>query len=137
MKVAITLESMKFHAYHGVMEQEQIIGGTYFVDLSYIIDTESIESDDIMDTISYAEIFDIVKQEMSKPSKLIEHVAGRILKSVKNNFTEILSLTVKVSKLYPPTNGEAERATVIITADKTPFDENIKTDTIDSIVCTR
>jgi dihydroneopterin aldolase len=120
MKVTITLESMKFLAYHGVMEQEQIIGGTYFVDVSYVIDTESVETDDITDTVSYAEVFDVVKQEMSKPSKLIEHVAGRILKSVKNNFSKISSLTVKVSKLYPPVNGEAARATASVTGDEAP-----------------
>ncbi|MDR3266659.1 MAG: dihydroneopterin aldolase [Tannerella sp.] len=119
MKVTITLESMKFHAYQGVMEQERIIGGTYLVDVSYIIDTKAVETDDIADTINYAEVFDIVKQEISKPSKLIEHLAGRILKSVENNFTEMLSITVKVSKLYPPINGEAERATVLIAKKNT------------------
>jgi len=119
MKVTITLESMKFHAYQGVMEQERIIGGTYLVDVSYIIDTKAVKTDDIADTINYAEVFDIVKQEISKPSKLIEHLAGRILKSVENNFTEMLSITVKVSKLYPPINGEAERATVLIAKKNT------------------
>jgi dihydroneopterin aldolase len=119
MKATITLESMKFHAYHGVMEQERIIGGTYLVDISYIIDTKAVETDDIADTVNYAEVFDIVKQEMSKPSKLIEHVAGRILESVKKNFAEMLGITVKVSKLYPPINGEAERATVLIAKKNT------------------
>jgi dihydroneopterin aldolase len=122
---------MKFLAYHGAMEQEQIIGGTYLVDISYVIDTKSVETDDITDTISYAEVFDIVKQEMSKPSKLIEHVAGRILNSVKNNFAKILSLTVKVSKLYPPINGESARATVIIT--KNEASSNCKKNILDYV----
>ncbi|MDR0836136.1 MAG: dihydroneopterin aldolase [Tannerella sp.] len=118
MKVTITLESMKFHAYHGVMEQERIIGGTYLVDISYATDTKAVETDDITDTVSYADIFEIVKQEMSKPSKLIEHVAGKILKSIENQFERIIDLTVKISKLHPPINGEAEQATVTITKDR-------------------
>jgi dihydroneopterin aldolase len=114
MEVTILLESMKFFANHGVTDHERIIGGIYFVDVSYIIDTESVKTDNIADTISYADVFDTVKQEISKPSKLIEHVACRILNAIENNFRGMLFLTVKVSKLYPPVNGEAERATVVI-----------------------
>ena len=115
MTTTITLEEMKFHAFHGVMNDERVIGGTFLVDISYIIDTNAIESDNIEDTISYAEIFDIVKDEMEKPSQLIEHVAGRIMKAIKNKFPQIHEVTVKISKLNPPVNGEAKKATVTIT----------------------
>ena len=106
---------MKFHAFHGVMENERIIGGTFLVDISYIIETKAVETDNIEDTISYAEVFDIVKTEMQKPSKLIEHVAGRIMKEVKRKFPKIDHLTVKISKLNPPVNGEAGKASVSLT----------------------
>ena len=115
MTATITLEEMRFHAFHGVMDEERVIGGTFLVDISYIIDTKAVESDDIEDTISYAEIFDLVKEEMEKPSKLIEHVAGRIMKALKNKFPQLLKTTVKISKLNPPVNGEAKKATVTIT----------------------
>ena len=106
---------MRFHAFHGVMDDERVIGGTFLADISYIIDSKAIESDNIEDTINYAEIFDIVKEEMGKPSQLIEHVAGRIMKSIKNMFPQILETTVKISKLNPPVNGETKKATVTIT----------------------
>jgi dihydroneopterin aldolase len=115
MTVTITLEEMRFHAFHGVMDDERVIGGTFLADISYIIDSKAIESDNIEDTINYAEIFDIVKEEMGKPSQLIEHVAGRIMKSIKNMFPQILETTVKISKLNPPVNGETKKATVTIT----------------------
>ena len=115
MKVTITIEAMKFHAYHGVMDVERVIGGTFLADISYVIETNAVESDNIKDTISYAEIFNLVKEEMEKPSMLIEHVAGRIMKALKNKFPQILEITVKISKLNPPVNGEAKKATVTIT----------------------
>ena len=115
MKVKITLETMKFYAYHGVMEQERIIGGDYLVDVFYVLDTESIDTDDISDTVSYAGIFDCVKKEMEIPSKLIENVAGRILKIIQLHYPQILSTTVKVTKLHPPIAGEAGKATVTLT----------------------
>jgi dihydroneopterin aldolase len=51
---------------------------------------------------------------MMKPSKLIENVAGRILKAIKNKFPQILETTVKITKLNPPVNGEAGKATVTV-----------------------
>jgi len=115
MTATITLEEMRFHAFHGVMDEERVIGGTFLADISYVIDTKAIESDNIEDTINYAEIFNLVKEEMEKPSMLIEHVAGRIMKALKNKFPQILEITVKISKLNPPVNGEAKKATVTIT----------------------
>jgi dihydroneopterin aldolase len=114
MKTKITLETMKFHAFHGVMDGERIIGGTFLADISYTIDTDAVETDRIEDTVSYAGIYDLIKEEMMKPSNLIEHVAGRIMKAVRNKFPQIAEITVKISKLNPPVNGEAGKATVTI-----------------------
>jgi dihydroneopterin aldolase len=117
MKTTITLDKMKFYAYHGVMEQERITGGNYQVDISYTIDTCATETDDIYDTINYAEVYDLVKKEMMITSKLIEHVTGRIFKSIKGQFPKIQTLSLTVSKLNPPVNGEAEKATVTLTIE--------------------
>lgn len=116
MTVTITLETMKFHAFHGVMDEERIIGGTFLADISYTMDTNAIETDCIEDTVSYADIYELTKEEMMKPSKLIEHVAGRILKILKNKFPQIREISVSISKLNPPVYGEVERATVTIKA---------------------
>ena len=116
MTVTITLETMKFHAFHGVMEEERIIGGTFLADISYVIETNATDTDNIDDTISYADVYDIIKSEMKKPSQLIEHVAGRIMKVLKNKFPQMRETTVRISKLNPPVNGEAEKATVSITS---------------------
>jgi dihydroneopterin aldolase len=105
---------MKFYAFHGVMEEERITGGTYLADLSYSLDTKAVDTDHIEDTISYADIYDLVRDEMTKPSQLIEHVAGRILKAVRNRYPQMQEITIKISKLSPPINGEAEKATVTI-----------------------
>lgn len=116
MTVTITLETMTFHAFHGVMDEERIIGGTFLADVVYKIETNAVETDNLDDTISYAEIYDLTKKEMAKPSKLIEHVAGRILKAIKNQYPQMKELTVKISKLNPPVNGEARKATVSVSS---------------------
>ena len=105
---------MKFHAFHGVMDEERILGGTFLADISYTIDTDAVHTDEIKDTISYADIYNLIKDEMMKPSQLIEHVAGRMMKAVKNKFPQMQETIIKISKLNPPVNGEAGKATVTI-----------------------
>ena len=114
MMTIISLETMKFYAFHGVMAQEHIIGGTFLADITYIIDTKATDTDNLDDTINYADVFDLVREEMQQPSLLIEHVAGRIMKALKNKFPQMIETTVKISKLNPPVNGEAGKATVTI-----------------------
>lgn len=105
---------MRFHAFHGVLEEERIIGGTYLVDLSYDIETNAVETDCLEDTLSYADLYILVKKEMTQPSRLIEHVAGRILCAIKNKYPQIRNVTVSISKLNPPLNGEVAKATVTL-----------------------
>jgi len=79
-------------------------------------DTSAVETDNLDDTISYAEVYSIIKKEMNETSKLIEHVAGRIMNTpLKSRFPQMSETTIRISKLTPPVDGEAERATVSIT----------------------
>lgn len=110
---AITLEGMKFYAYHGVYAEEQVIGGEYIVDLYIAFDTKAAAvSDDLDKTIDYEKIYSIIKAEMNIKSKLIENVAARILDSIGSKFSDIESLKVKVHKLHPPFTGEVKKVTV-------------------------
>jgi len=114
MTVTISLETMKFHAFHGMMAEERSIGGVFLVDISFTVNSNAVETDRIEDTVNYSELFDLVQDEMMKPSYLVEHVAGRITKAIKTRFPQIISLFVKVSKLNPPVNGEMTNASVTI-----------------------
>jgi len=106
---------MKFYAFHGVMEQERIVGNTFIVNLKLDVDlSKASETDDLSDTINYAEIYDIVKAEMEIPSKLLEHVAGRILQRIKTEFPVIEKIKIRLAKERPPVGGEIESAAVVM-----------------------
>ncbi len=116
MNTRINLSKMKFRAFHGVLPHESIVGGDFEVSLLIDADlSEACESDDVRDTISYADVHDIVKDEMLISSKLLEHVAARIFKRLLHHFQQITSLEVRVAKLHPPLNGEVEKAEIVIT----------------------
>jgi len=117
MKSLIRLNKMKFYAFHGVMEQEQKTGNTFIVDLKLYVDlSKASETDDLSDTVNYAEIYSIVKTEMEISSKLLEHVAGRILRKIKKEFPVIAMVEICLSKERPPIGGEIDSATVVMEA---------------------
>src|ERR1019366_2724470 len=103
----IKIEGMRFRSRHGCMEEEAKIGGMYIVDV--LLDTdfrEAAESDKLSSTIDYCEVYEIVKGEMDIRSKLIEHVAQRIVNKLKTTFTQVHYTEVSVTKLSPPINGD-------------------------------
>jgi dihydroneopterin aldolase len=115
MKHHINIEGIKLYAYHGCLEEEARIGGNYIVDVHIVTDfTEAAKTDDLTKTIDYCAIYEISKSEMAVRSKLIEEVCQRIFAKIKSNFNTIDSLSVKVTKLVPPMNGDVERVSVVI-----------------------
>lgn len=113
MTTRIELRAMRFYAYHGVTEQEQSIGNTFLIDLTLTAPLEkAVQSDDLNDTISYTAVYEIVKAEMAIPSKLLEHVAGRILNALKKQFPTITKISLMVSKLNPPFGGDVHSAAI-------------------------
>ena len=109
----IDINDMRFYAHHGCFEQERAIGTHFRVDLSFITDTSKAEvSDNIADTVSYLDVYQVVKTEMAKPSNLLEHVAHRVGKRVLESFSAVDSVLVKVSKLNPPLGGQMESVSV-------------------------
>lgn len=115
MKSYILLENITFYAYHGVFEQETIVGNEYTVNLKIGIDLQkACCSDNIHDTISYADVYEDVKNEMKIPSRLLENAANRIIQRLKNKYPQIESIEIKLSKRNPPIGGQLESASVIL-----------------------
>ena len=115
MRSFIELENMKFFANHGVLKQEKKIGNEYVVTLRVKFDLSmALISDKLPSTINYAEVYEVIKKEISIHSELIEYVAGRILRAIHLNWPQIEEINLKLSKLNPPINGEIDKASVIL-----------------------
>ena len=113
MKSYIFLDSVRFYAFHGVMPQETKVGGEFMVDLrvGYPI-ADAMQSDEVADTLNYAELYQLVKREMEIPSKLLEHVAGRIVSAVGEQFPKVSSIHLKITKKNPPMGADCDGAGV-------------------------
>jgi len=108
----ISIESMEFYAYHGCFKEEQQIGTWFEVSLSLEADTSKAElSDNLEDTINYQSVYLTVKRQMMEKSKLLEHVARRILDAVMVEYP-VLSAEVSIRKKNPPLGGKMEAVSV-------------------------
>ncbi|MCR4917298.1 MAG: dihydroneopterin aldolase [Prevotella sp.] len=109
----IFIDQLHLYAFHGVMEQERRVGAEYtvFARVHYNIN-EALNSDDVADTLNYAELCAIVKEQMAQPSKLLEHVAGRICKAIFDRFPQATAVDLKLTKLNPPMGVDCSGAGV-------------------------
>lgn len=122
MSSKIYLRNVRFHAFHGILPQEGIVGNDYLVNLVLDYDFSSaLKTDDLQGTLNYAEVYQKVREEMAVPSKLLEHVAGRIAHRLFSDFPEIQKLQLSITKVNPPMGADSDGAgvEVVLTNDKT------------------
>jgi dihydroneopterin aldolase len=109
----ISIEGMEFFAYHGCFREEQIIGTRFIVSLFMETDTREAEkTDDLTTTVNYQAVYALVEEEMAIKSKLLEHVARRILDRICRDYPQITGCRIKISKMNPPVGGKVERVSV-------------------------
>lgn|SRR5574344_1244291 len=115
MKTTVFLDEVRFHAFHGVMPQERAVGADFTVWLTVGYDfVKAAESDDLNDTISYADLYEVVRTEMDKPSQLLEHVALRIVKAVASRWPKVEKIDIRLVKDNPPMGADCKGAGVEI-----------------------
>lgn len=115
----ITLHEMRFYAYHGVFAQEQRVGNHFIVELSFWADIAgSLYRDELEETISYADVYEVIKAEMAIPSRLLEHVVGRIGQRLFATFPRMQRIALTLSKCNPPFPGEVHSAAVTLEASR-------------------
>lgn len=109
----INVNGIQVYAYHGCMPEEEAIGSAYIVDVRIETDfTAALEEDLIKNTVDYVAVHAVVRREMAIRSKLIEHVGGRIAKSLKSELDGVDKVWVKVAKINPPIGGQADSVSV-------------------------
>ncbi len=109
----IHLRGLRFHAYHGVAAQERLVGNDYEVDVRLHVDVDkAMRSDQVTDTVNYAEVYQVVGEQMARPSDLVEHVAGRIAQALLDEWPQVADVTISLTKRNPPMGSDCQGAGV-------------------------
>jgi len=109
----IKVQNIRVYAYHGCLVEEGKIGSDYRVDVKVKADlSKSAKTDELSDTVDYVHLNKIVKEEMAIRSKLLEHVADRILDRILEEIPMVKIANVSVSKINPPIGGNVESVAV-------------------------
>jgi len=111
----IQVNNIKLYAFHGCLDEEAKIGSEYRIHLEVKTNLQnSAQSDELIDTVDYVHLTFIVKEEMAIRSKLLEHVAKRILDRILIELKTVKKVTISVAKINPPIGGNVEEVAIIL-----------------------
>lgn len=115
MSAVISLEGLKFHAYHGVHPQERLVGCIFMVDihLSMQLPVGGFQ-DDLNNTIDYERVYAAVAAVMAEPKYLIETLAELVIEKVFETQPLVETAHILISKMHPPVGGECLKSKIEI-----------------------
>ena len=103
--ITIHLHNLKFYSFHGLHEEETLLGNEYEVNADIQFHEEHAEIDSLSQTINYGDIFEIIKNRMHIPSRLLETVVMDIGKEIYEKYNYVRSIHISLKKVHPPIEG--------------------------------
>ena len=99
--LSIHLNKLKFHSFHGMHEEEKILGNELELNITVLVNSdEKIVS--LKQTVNYVTLYEIIKQRMDKPTPLLETVAQDLAEMICSFDNRIKSVEINIKKLNPP-----------------------------------
>jgi len=103
----IKLHNAVFYAYHGVLSDEQNLGGKFEIDVELHCDlSEAKITDNLHETVNYEKVYSLMKKIVTeKKYYLIEALAHSIGVGIINTFAQVQKAVVRVRKPGAPVHG--------------------------------
>jgi dihydroneopterin aldolase len=103
----IRIKKAVFYAYHGVLSEEQSVGGKFEADVDiYTSFRDAAEKDSLNQTVNYDKAYKFVYQlALEQEYRLIETLAIKIADGLLNKFLKIEKVAVRIRKNNPPLGG--------------------------------
>ena len=94
----ILMSNLGFYGYHGLLKEEAVLGQKFFIDIELYLDTkEAGETDDMYKSVSYADVYEVVKE-------IVENKRFNLCE-VLEKFDLIKGIMVRVKKPEAPVPG--------------------------------
>ncbi|MES2379053.1 MAG: dihydroneopterin aldolase [Bacteroidota bacterium] len=114
----VALHGAEFFAYHGFYPEEQKLGTCFTVDIEVEFKPDNLSQDDLVNTVDYEKLYNIICEIMKVPKKLIETVAQTIIDEVKQQYNFVDAITVTLKKNNPPMGGKVAYSAVSLNYQK-------------------
>ena len=103
----ILLNELQFYGYHGVYQEEQQKGQAFVVSVELGLSlAQAGHSDDLSDTVSYAEVYQVIRQVMEQERyDLLETAAQQIQQRIFTSFAMVQTISITVLKPNAPVEG--------------------------------
>lgn len=100
----IKISELEIYGHHGVMKEENVLGQKFLVSAELYTDIRKAgKSDDISDSINYAEVSHFIKEFMQKHTfQLIEAVAENLSQEILLKFSQVQKICLTVKKPWAP-----------------------------------
>lgn len=111
----VSLEGVRFFAFHGFYPEEQVLGTEFILDIDAIQEVFDDGKDELANTVNYVRLFEIASEEMKITRKLIETVAHSILERMRHEFLTVQIIRVSIRKMNPPMGVEVRNSAIELT----------------------
>ncbi len=99
--ITIHLHDLIFFAFHGLHEEEKILGNKYEVNADVSFD--ALDTITRLDqTVDYAIVYEIIKKRMAIPTDLLEIVTQEMTHEIQKSFPLVRTVNISIKKKYPP-----------------------------------
>lgn len=123
MENIIRIKKATFYGYHGVMSEEQSVGGKFEADIDIYTDfTNAAKKDSLHETIDYHKVYKFMYHlALEQKHYLIETLATKIADELLIKFPSITKINVRVRKNNPPLGGVVDCVEVEVIKERKDF----------------
>lgn len=103
--MTIYLSNLSFYCYHGLYDEETVVGGNYIVDVEIEISTPKQTIQNLNETVNYVAAYDLIKKRMMQPTPLLETIVMELCDQLSLLAPIIKKVTVSIKKFALPIAG--------------------------------
>jgi dihydroneopterin aldolase len=118
MTQTIHLVDILLHGYHGLFEEEKLVGNTFKINVTVVYTPAHFPITNLSDTIDYGAVFQILQSHMQVATPLLETLAANFCISVFEKFTTAQDISIHIQKMVPPISGMVGSVAVGLTMNR-------------------
>jgi len=122
--ITIELHNLLLHGFHGIHEEEKKIMNTFEVNLDVSYMEKQAGFEHISDTISYTDLYALVKKRIETPKLLLEKICGEVIQAIKKQYPFVQEVSISIYKLQAPIQNFQGKVGVRM---QRKFDDSTKT----------